>query len=470
MLAHLPVAATMIATLATSGTGGSYPAIPTVVVDSVRVAEGDAGAAPFEARVSIVGAPVGGGPYVVDITTMPSSANGDDFSFPPVRLSFNSGGPPQVVTGLIIGDPVFEDDEAFFLHVEQAPGMYHTVRTQDGVVTIVDDDREKAPRLTFPSPIQVPEGNGGWHTVVIPVTLSAPQPFPVTFDFATSGGRPITDQASIDGDYRATAGSVTLQPGETRADLPVEIFGDGAWEPDAELWMTLANVKGAVADFTMAYVSLTNDDPPTTVTVDDAVAFEGSPGINPALLSLKLSAPASGAGKVWLKLQGGSALLGVDFMNVGAQVLTPPAGATDLAFAVDVLGDTTPECDEGLTIEYRSYDMGEDTTLRTARLLIVDDDGFPKDDPRCPDPYVHTEAGSPIGRPVDAGTAPNRPADGGAPTSPDGGQTIDGDGPLPSRGGCCSVASGTSTTSAFASLLLAAAALLARRRRATPAR
>jgi hypothetical protein len=156
-------------------------------------------------------------------------------------------------------------------------------------------------------------------------------------------------------------------------------------------------------------------------------------------------------------------LLGEDFLHPDPWRLIPEAGATEMRFTIDVLGDTRPECDEGVLVRYWGEEMGDDTK-HTAHLMIVDDDGFPKDDPRCPDPFVHTNTGSPIGRRVDAGTKP--PIDGGAPASPDGGigNPIDGGNRLPSRG-CCSVASGVSTPSAIVTLLLAAAVLLTTRRR-----
>jgi hypothetical protein len=45
-----------------------------------------------------------------------------------------------------------------------------------------------------------------------------------------------------------------------------------------------------------------------------------------------------------------------------------------MAFTIEVLGDTAPECDEGLLIVYSSVYMGDDT-VKTAKLVLRNDDG-----------------------------------------------------------------------------------------------
>lgn len=449
---RLPLVAAMLAALAWTGPAkAAAPIIPTLVVESVTVREGDAGLTAFEARVSFVAMLPGSGPYEVDVIALPSSATADDFVFTPVRIRLGYG-ESQVVKGFVLGDTTFEGDEAFRLHLEAPPGTYNLPNTQDGVVTIVDDDRASAPRLTLPPPSRVPEGDEGWNTIDIPVALSAPQASPVTFDYATSGGRALSDAASLDGDYRAVAGTITLAPGETVGTISVDILGDTAWERESTITVSLANVKGAIADPPSTTVTITNDDPPTTVRIDDEPAFEGNEGTSPATLVLTLSAPSSGAGRVWVTFTGSSAWAGEDFVDPGVLMLVPPAGKRSMLVPIDIIGDRTPENAEDVVVQYRGLDLGDDT-LHTARLTIFDDDVF-----------------------VDGGTDLPPPSDGSVISPPDGAPPPMGDGgadgrkSLPSRRGCCSVASGPDTApSSIATLLLVAAALAARRR-ATPAR
>lgn len=446
MLERLPLVAAMLATLAAAAPAeAAAPPIPNVIVDNVTVTEGDTGPTAFEAQVSLSFAQPGVGPYVVDITAMPSSATAGDFIFEPVRLSLEYG-KPQVVRGFVVGDVMFEGVEAFVLHVERAPGVYTPLTARDGIVSIVDDDEAGAPRLTLPMPSRVPEGDQGFKTIDIPVALSAAQAYPVTFDYATSGGE--------DGDYRAVAGTITLAPGETVGQIVVEIFGDRAWEPASTFAVTLANVKGAIADPPSTTVTITNDDAPTTVKVDDDMIFEGDVGLTTANLLLTLSGPASGIGTVQLWLTGGTARAGEDFVDRDRQIFTPPAGVTFMTIPIDVLGDRTPEGNEDIVIQYRGAQTGDDT-LHTATLTILDDD---------------VDAGMDLPPLSDGSVTPPSP-DGDAPPSPNNDGSADGrTKSLPRRGGCCSVASGDSATSAIAAMVLAAAALLARRRRATRAR
>jgi MYXO-CTERM domain-containing protein len=445
-LHRLPLAA-MLATLSLAATAeAAAPFVPAVVVENVTVTEGDAGMTAFEAKVYLDTLSAASGPYEVDITAMSSSATADDFVFTPVRLTLKYG-ETQVLKGFVLGDAMFEGDEAFWLHVERAPGVYTQFSTRGGIVTIVDDDQASAPRLTLPLPSRVPEGNDGFNTIDLPVTLSAPQAYPVTFDYATSDGSA--------GDYRAVAGTLTLAPGETVAQIVVQIVGDTAWEPPSTFTVTLANVKGAIADPASTTVTITNDDAPTTVNIEDQLAFEGDVGITTANLLLTLSGPASGLSTVQLSLMSGSARAGEDFVDRGLQSLALPPGATSMIIPIDVLGDRTPEGNEDIVIQYRGLETGDDT-LRTTHLTILDDDVFVDAGTDLPPP------------PSDGSVIP--PPDGGVPPPPKGDGSPDGGKGLPRRGGCCSVASGDSATSAIAALLLAAAALFARRRRATPAR
>jgi MYXO-CTERM domain-containing protein len=421
-----------------------------VVVSNVKVVEGNAGLTSFEASVSL--SPYGPqGVYQVDITALPGTASESDYVFTPFRLTVSSGGAAQLVKGFVVGDAAFEGDEQFTLHAAAAPGGY--VGSQGGIVTIVDDDGDAATRVRIAPSTSVPEGNAGWHWIEVDAHLSSPATNVVSFDFALTGGQPAYEAGNrVFGDYRQASGTITFAPGETHAPIPVEIYGDTEWERDSSFQVQLSNVRGALLDGGLGTVVLTNDDVGTKVWADDVTVVEGNAGTTQALVRFRFDPPISGNTKVALTIEGGSALAGEDFVSARTETLYPPYGATEVTYALEIRGDTSPESDEDINVRYQLLYLGDDS-IREVHVTILDDDG-PQPDAGAPRP----DTGTP---PPDTGTPPANP---------------DLDSRLPARTGCaCSSApspgSGASATSALATLALLAAALFARRRSTpTPAR
>lgn len=107
------------------------------------------------------------------------------------------------------------------------------------------------------SDVTLNEGNHGWYTKKIPVTLSAPHNETVTVDYTTSNGT-----ATIaNEDYRAASGTLTFLPGETTRMISVELNGDTIEEPDEFFTITLFNPSNNVQiSNATATVTLLNDD------------------------------------------------------------------------------------------------------------------------------------------------------------------------------------------------------------------
>jgi large repetitive protein len=433
------------------------PAPQIVAISNVTVTEGDVGMTMFKAQVSVMYTQ---SPVEVDIVAMPGTATDDDFSFTPVHLTLTPG-TLQEVTGVIIGDRDFEGDETFALRATITNGAL-TPFNQGGIVTIVDDDRDAASRLSVEG-ATVPEGSAGWHTVEVRVRLEPAVPHTVSVAFRTVGGVPVPGTPW--GDYRAASDMLSFAPGETSKAIPIDVNGDSAWEPDARFNVELLEPpRGAGLGTASAEIVLTNDDAPTVVTIDDMQVMEGQSGKRAVSVRLRFDPPTPPFAKVHVNLVGGSARAGEDFVD-GAQDLYPAPGSSSMTFELDVLSDTTPECDEGVLIEYQGIDTGDDTP-RVARVLILDDDGGPRgagtgDGGACPDPFVTRT----VPRETDGGPPPG--ADGSAADSQTGTQN-DGAVEKPANqphGGCAVAPGPRSPTSLLTALVLIAAFRAARRRR-----
>ncbi len=463
--------ATLLALLVSLGLAGraraAAPIPPSIVIASVAVSEGNQGLTPFE--VSIVYR-AGSSPIEADVVAVAGTATGADFQFTPVHLTLvpNVG---QTLKGFIVGDTVREPTETFTLH---ATSQY-TFWNQDGAVTIVDDDFVKPPTLTIAS-FEVPEGNAGWHDVLVPVLLDPPSPDTVTTTFATTGGDP--------GVFRGNMGVLTFAPGETTKTIPLSVFGNTYWERDKTVTLSLLSAQGAQLETSQGTVTLTNDDAPTVVTIDDATIVEGSSATRTTFVHLHFAPPAPPQSKVWLTIAGVTANEGTDFMGSGFHVLYPMGGETEMTYPIEIVSDTIPECDEGLTIQVQGVYFGDDA-VKSARLLITDDDA-PKP-VGCGDPFADAPVTTDV-RTNDAGAAgtgggnppliPPELPEAGTPTTPtpsgaggaaapEGATATSG---LPERAGCACTAGPGAPRASFGIVVLLGVTLATRRRRARSGR
>lgn len=434
------------------------PIPPSATISSVTVTEGDPGLHGFEATVTLIGAPPGS-TYSVDVVAVPDVADEVDYVFMSTRLVIPGGSGAQVVRGFVVGDTLVEGDETFKLRAYLiAPGTGAILSSQDGTVTILDDDQPGAVRLTLDPTTAVPEGNDGWHTVLVTARLSASATDAVTFDYEVEGGQPEV--------HRATRGTMKIAPGETLAAIPVEIFGDTDWEPDTSFEVRLSNVRGAQLGGGVGKVLVTNDDRTSTISAMDVTVDEGDAGTKPASIFFSFSPPLPNPAQLTLTLLGGLAVAGEDFVGEGPKTVNLEPGATQLFVAIEVRGDTSPECNEGLTLLYRAFNLGDDA-VHEVRLTIRNDDA--PHPASCPDPFQVSHPG----RQIDAGAlgpdGGTQPADGGAPVNPPG-TPIDGGG-LTKRGGCaCSTATDAPSLGALLGApLILGAALVTRRRRSKSA-
>lgn len=101
----------------------------------------------------------------------------------------------------------------------------------------------------------VTEGDSGPRLSVFPVTLTAASPVPVTIDYATVDGT-----ATAGTDYNAKSGTLTLQPGRTRAAITIVVRGDTAVERDETFTVELTGASGAAIADGRAVGTIRNDD------------------------------------------------------------------------------------------------------------------------------------------------------------------------------------------------------------------
>ena len=218
-------------------------------------------------------------------------------------------------------------------------------------------------------PVTVIEGAAGTKKVVsVPVTLSAGGNDPVQVPWTLVAGT-----ATVGKDVVAASGTVTIQPGDTSATIPVTVLGDALDEVDEYATVKLGTVTGALVGTSSAKVTITDDDAAPKVSVKAAAVAEGKAGTKTALkFTVSLSAASGKKVTVYVSTANGTARAGSDY-TARAVTLTFNPGVTSQTFAVTVLGDGTKEANETL---YAVLSKPVNATLGTAKATgtIKNDD------------------------------------------------------------------------------------------------
>ncbi len=212
------------------------------------------------------------------------------------------------------------------------------------------------------SPLSVPEGNAGTHTVSFPVTLSATPATAVSVSFATMYG-----SASAGSDYVYQESTLTFAGGASGAALTqqivVTINGDTTPESDENFFIQLYDVTGpATLGNRFGQAVIANDDstaPVLSVTSGSPnPVIEGNAGTTPVTFTITLSATPTTPVTYKYATNYGTATAGVDYVykeGTGSFAVTDTGPALSQTVTVLVNGDTTAEANE--TFFLQLYDV-----------------------------------------------------------------------------------------------------------------
>jgi hypothetical protein len=223
---------------------------------------------------------------------------------------------------------------------------------------------------------QVAEGDVSKAELRFTITLSEPSSEIVKVAYATeddtakAGGLPVPGGF----DYDEASATLRFDPGETKQTVTVTVNGDRISEPDETLKVVLSKPVGAtIADDTGVGTIENDDAPPPVISISKTAELdEGNSGNANASLTVSLSKASALPITVEYKSADGTATAGQDYEAVSGTLTFPP-GQTTKQVAVPVVGDTSQEPDETLTI---SLSKPTNATLgnAVATLTIVNDD------------------------------------------------------------------------------------------------
>jgi hypothetical protein len=354
-------------------------AVADVDVRAISVLLGD-GAGGFAAARNIPS----GGPFTVSIATGDFNGDGN-----PDLVAAN-GGPGGVL--LLAGDGTGNFSPV--VNIDQTEGgigaLFAADFNKDGTpdVAFVDSFRQRVfvmtakcdaaattPTFKFGGPLSAGEGQLGTYRLARTGDVTGT----VSVDYATSDGT-----AHAGSDYTPAAGTLTFAPGETYKEFIVATLQDDLFEGIETFNLTLSNPTGgaALTPPNTTVVTLFDDEPTSTLSINSVVVPEGNSGTTNAVFTVSISHPSLNPITVHYETSDGLAKAGEDYVAASGTLTFEP-GETAKPLAIQVKGDTLSEITESFFVTLTAPDgVGQVFFESPPRGVgrIADDDSL------CPGP------------------------------------------------------------------------------------
>ncbi|MCK6549143.1 hypothetical protein L6R52_25095 [Myxococcota bacterium] len=320
------------------GTITDDDATPTLSITDATVTEGNAGTVTASFTVTLSAAS--------GQTVTASWATSDGTAIAPAdyvagsgSLTFDLGTTSRTISVTVNADALDEVNETFTV-VLSAP-VNATLADASGLGTITDDDA--APTVSIDD-VTVSEGNTGTALATFTVTLSAASGRALTVDWATAAGTALAAT-----DYVTGSGTLTFAAGTTSQTLSVTVNGDALDEANETFFVNLSNgVDVTIADG-QGTGTITDDDAPPSLTVNDVTVTEGNTGTVVATFTVTLGAASGQTVTVDWATANNTAVAPADYV-AGSGTLTFAAGTTTRTFTVTVSADALDEVNESFFV------------------------------------------------------------------------------------------------------------------------
>jgi hypothetical protein len=230
------------------------PVPPSIAINDVTLAEGNAGTTAFTFTITRSGDTSGSSS--VDYRTNDGSATApsDYTALPPTTVTFAATETTKPVTVNVNGDTTVESDETFTVDLSNPVGA--TIADSQGLGTITNDDTASvAPTLSI-NDVTLNEGNAGTTAYTFTITRSGDTSGSSSVDYRTNDG-----SATAPSDYTAVPPTtVTFAATETTKTVTVNVNGDTTFESGETFTVDLSNPVGATIADAQGLGTITNDD------------------------------------------------------------------------------------------------------------------------------------------------------------------------------------------------------------------
>ena len=311
---------------------------PSITVNDISVAEGNAGTTP--ATFTITRSGNLSGSSSVDYATSSGTATPNvDFGGLWLTANFAAGESSKAVTVDVNGDTANEPNETFSVVLLLPEGGI--VSDDVGVATIVNDD--PAPGMAI-NDVAVAEGDAGTTVAAFTITRSGDLSGASSVNYATAG-----IQATAGSDFiNVGTTTVAFLAGESAKPVNITVNGDTVSEAHENFLVALATPVNAVIVDSQGIGTITDDDAgvPARISVSDVTISEGNAGTLNATFTVSRAGSTAEAVSVTAVTAAGTAAAGTDYTTTGPTVLNLGIGVTSANFVVPVVGDVVDEANE----------------------------------------------------------------------------------------------------------------------------
>ena len=328
------------------------------------VAEG--GSATFTVSLTPLPATATPGELTVDWATEDgTAAAGSDYNLGSGTLRFAAGSTAsQQLMVTILDDELDELSEQFSVRLSNETGAGARIggKAATAEATITDNDE---PVLSI-ADVTAQEDAG---SIVFPVALSLPSALEITASYATTAGTATAGQ-----DFTAKTGTVRVTAGATAATIAIDVLEDDADEPNETFTVTLSNpsATAALAADPSATGTITDNDGPPALSIDDATAEEGETSM---VFTARLDKASGSEVTASWSTADDTASAPADYTAVTGRSITISAGSltTELTVTLNVVDNELDEPDKQFSVTLASLANADPGDL-TATGTIADDD------------------------------------------------------------------------------------------------
>ena len=282
-----------------------------------------------------------GFPISVDYTTIDDTAlAGFDYEATAGTLVFNPGDTNREVVVHTLDDLLSEAPEVFFLRLSKPTNVALPDPPQNRAIIF---DTDPLPSLAI-GPVFVSEPDVDSTNAFFEVQLSQPSGRIVTVQYATSDAT-----AKAGSDYIEQADSLSFQPEELVKTITVPILGDREIESDETFFVQLSSPDNAIILLGVTFGIIVDNEPLTTVSIDDASVTEGNESFVNAVFTVRLADPIEREVTVAFSTMDETAEVNADYIPTSG-TLKFNAGETQQTISVQILGDRLNEADESFKV------------------------------------------------------------------------------------------------------------------------
>ena len=349
------------------GTIQNDDAVTEFSIGDAAQAEGNAGTTALVFTVSRTDAAAAAS---VDWSTAPGTAStpADFTTVAATTLAFAAGEATRQVTVDVVGETLFEPNEAFTVNLSN-PSSGWSIGDGQSQGIIQNDDAQ--PSISI-GDLAAFEGNAGNTPFTFTVALSNPSSQPVSVVAQTTD-----DTAVAPGDYAANGPqTLTFAPGVTVQAFTVQVAGDTAVEANEVFRVNLSAETGATLADAQALGTISNDDGVLQFSVGDVSAVEGNAGSTAVVFTVSRTETTAAASIDW-STAAGTATSPADFTAVAPTPLAFAPGQGTRQVTVDVIGETIFEGNETFFLNLSNPSSGWSIGDGQGVGTIQNDDALP---------------------------------------------------------------------------------------------